>query len=332
MPAYNCAEYVSEAIDSVIHQTSTDWELLIADDGSTDGTRDIINRYEDTRIRRVHNEKHLGIVDTRNKLMEHSQGEYIVWQDADDVSMAHRIEKLTSTLDRDPTIAVCGSNCLRVYPFLGSVTSTMYPLSYEEILANVKRNTLPLTGASTALRRSVIQSNVRFREFFNFGGEDPDFLLRILENHKAVNVPDVLYHYRYRRNSVSKSFEANTFLKLYVMELVFFLARQRRDNDGLDGLMDGGDADAFQDFIEVLRRDFESDRSIIYRRSCQSRIRNQDYVYAMQDALSAILVRPDILNNYILIAKLIGSLSKAIGRLMLRSLVSFVQGDRGNNV
>ena len=99
MPAYNCEKYIEAAIRSVISQTFTDWELIVIDDGSSDSTREIIDRLaaEDSRILSLPNEKNMGVAATRNRGIDISRGSYIALLDSDDV---WREEKLERQLER----------------------------------------------------------------------------------------------------------------------------------------------------------------------------------------------------------------------------------------
>ncbi len=87
MPAFNAAEHISDAIDSVIEQSFTDWELLVADDGSTDDTRAIVQSYvlRDSRITLHRNDLGKGPASARNCAASHATGEYLAFLDADDL-------------------------------------------------------------------------------------------------------------------------------------------------------------------------------------------------------------------------------------------------------
>ena len=104
MPAYNAEEYVGEAIDSVLAQTHHNWELLVVNDGSTDGTRTVIERFDDPRIRRF-NKPNGGIASARNAALPHVRGRFLCGLDADDVlparSLASRLEVFAEHPDTD---------------------------------------------------------------------------------------------------------------------------------------------------------------------------------------------------------------------------------------
>ena len=93
IPAYNREKYIGEAIESILAQSYTNFELLLIDDGSTDGTLDIMHSFSDSRLRIMRNETNLGIPRTRNKGIENARGEFIAMLDSDDRAFSTRLEK-----------------------------------------------------------------------------------------------------------------------------------------------------------------------------------------------------------------------------------------------
>ena len=110
LPAYNAEAYLKEAIDSILNQTFPDFQLIVINDCSTDGTEEIIRQYADPRLVPVKNEKNLGIAATLNRGLSLAQGDYIARMDADDISLPHRLERQVAYLDAHPDIAVLGTN------------------------------------------------------------------------------------------------------------------------------------------------------------------------------------------------------------------------------
>jgi glycosyltransferase involved in cell wall biosynthesis len=88
---YNNEQWLNEFLDSVISQTYTDWELILVDDGSTDNTREIINSYNDTRIKYIYKE-HTNLPDSLNVGYDYCKGDYIARADADDIMMSDRLQ------------------------------------------------------------------------------------------------------------------------------------------------------------------------------------------------------------------------------------------------
>ena len=93
LPAYNCEKYIAKAIDSVLHQTFTDFELIIINDGSTDQTEKIVKSFSDPRILYQLNNTNKGLVFTLNKGIDIAKGRYIARMDGDDIAHRERFEK-----------------------------------------------------------------------------------------------------------------------------------------------------------------------------------------------------------------------------------------------
>jgi glycosyltransferase involved in cell wall biosynthesis len=92
MPAFNVENYVASAIESVLNQTYINFELIVLDDGSSDGTAKIINTYSDPRLKRVFLPENKGLVSARNTLVAMARGKYIAFLDSDDLADPKRLE------------------------------------------------------------------------------------------------------------------------------------------------------------------------------------------------------------------------------------------------
>lgn len=110
VPVYNDGLYLREAIDSILMQTFTDFELLIIDDGSTDNCPEIIRSYTDPRIRVLTHSVNLGRPASRNDALEHARGEYLLWMDADDIALPELLAVQVDFLDNHPEIDISGVN------------------------------------------------------------------------------------------------------------------------------------------------------------------------------------------------------------------------------
>ena len=114
MSVYNGAKYLREAIDSVLAQTFSSFELIIVDDGSTDGTMEILNTYSDPRIRLIRNERNLGLAAARNRAFAAARGEFVAIHDADDASAPDRLAVQVSYFDAHPDVVLLGATALCV--------------------------------------------------------------------------------------------------------------------------------------------------------------------------------------------------------------------------
>ena len=107
LPIYNTnPKYLKECIESILNQTFTDFELIILNDASTNNLDDIVNSFNDKRIRYYKNETNLGITKTRNKLLSLAEGKYIAICDHDDISVPERFEKEYNFLEQNPKYSI----------------------------------------------------------------------------------------------------------------------------------------------------------------------------------------------------------------------------------
>lgn len=110
MANYNTPiEYLREAIDSILNQTYSDFELIIVDDGSTDASVSYIESLTDDRIVFLKNERNLGQPKTRNRAIDVAKGEYIAIMDSDDIALPTRFEKQVAFMESNPDVIVCGT-------------------------------------------------------------------------------------------------------------------------------------------------------------------------------------------------------------------------------
>lgn len=139
IPAYNYAKYLPEAIESVLSQTFTDFELIIIDNCSTDNTKDVVNNYtkNDSRVTFIRNKENIGMYRNYNQALLHATGDYIKFLNADDKFEPTLLEKFVNILENDITISVVTSyrqyfgskNDILTSPFKGKVESTTAILS-----------------------------------------------------------------------------------------------------------------------------------------------------------------------------------------------------------
>jgi len=165
MAAYNCEDYIAEAVESVIAQTYPHWELLCIDDCSTDGTRDVIARYvsADDRVRLLCNEENMGAAATRNRGIEAARGEYVAILDADDVSMPDRLERSLAAFRDHPEVVLVGSGA-RLIDGSGADKGIWHKHRLVHSSVMVSRDTLAHVGG--------------YDEFFRYG-HDVDLYLRL---------------------------------------------------------------------------------------------------------------------------------------------------------
>lgn len=132
MSVYNGAEFVAEAIESILAQTYSDFEFIIVDDGSTDATREIIESFKDRRIRLFTLAQNQGVGPALNYGLSRVQSKYVVKVDADDISVPTRFEEQKKFLDNNPEISIVGS-FLEFFPHSEKVANSARYQSYKTL-------------------------------------------------------------------------------------------------------------------------------------------------------------------------------------------------------
>src|SRR4051812_23687690 len=106
MAVYNAEPYIAQAIESILNQSFEHFELIVGDDGSTDGSRSIAESYKDARIRIVGDSVNRGLFRIRNTLLNAASGEYVAVLDSDDVASRDRFKIQTEFLDTNRRVAL----------------------------------------------------------------------------------------------------------------------------------------------------------------------------------------------------------------------------------
>ncbi len=194
IPVYNREKYVSEAIDSILTQSFTDFELLLIDDGSTDGSVEVMRSYTDPRIRLVYNGSNLGIPKTRNKSLQLARGEYIAMLDSDDYAHPDRLKKQVAFLDRHPDYAVVGSWAAEMDEN-GRLWRRIkiFPVSPGEVQSGLLFRCCFLHPSIMA-RKAVLQV-YGYRDQYVVCS-DFELLVRIARKYKLGNLPQILVRHR----------------------------------------------------------------------------------------------------------------------------------------
>lgn len=203
LPAYNAAETIGEAMESMIRQTWTDWELIVINDGSKDKTKDVILDYTDERIRYIENDGNKGLIYTLNRGLELATGEYIARMDADDISLPERLQKQVDYMDAHPKCAICG---------------TWFKTFGENIEAEVVK--LPIEDSECKqcfpIRPPFAHPAVMIRKSIGHFAYDPNYKdaedyklwIDLMDKGEYHNIGEVLLHYRISATQISH--EGNT--------------------------------------------------------------------------------------------------------------------------
>jgi glycosyltransferase involved in cell wall biosynthesis len=200
MSVYNSEKYLRESVNSVLNQSFTDFEFVIINDGSTDGTREILESYNDPRIILIHQEN-MGLTKSLNKGITLARGEYIARQDADDISMLERLEKQLEFLEKNKNVALLGTAAQIIYNRGILLKTTINPCDYASI-KNLLKNTNCFIHGSVMFKREVFFELGGYREFF-LTSQDYDLWLRFAEKFEVANLLIPLYKFRFNQQSIS---------------------------------------------------------------------------------------------------------------------------------
>lgn len=192
--------YLNDCLSSILNQSFTDFELLIVDDCPSDTECEkIIKSFNDKRIKYFRNEKNLGISQTRNKLLDLSEGEYIAVMDHDDISLPNRLEKEVAYLDAHPECGVVSCWYER-FPQIKLKKKPVTSFNIKKAL----RNSCPLLHPAAMIRKSVLSENhLRYEEEFS-PSEDYALWCRLADKTDFYNIPEVLFRYRDHETNESK--------------------------------------------------------------------------------------------------------------------------------
>ncbi len=207
MSVYNSEKYLSEAIESILHQTFADFEFIIIDDASTDRSLEIIQEHAavDDRIIVVENDDNLGLTRNLNKGIHLARGEYIARMDADDISLPERFEKQFAYMCENQDVWVLGGQTQRIDAF-GEPTarSWIYEQKYYLWTALIK---IPGVAHPTALmRKDKIMAIGGYPEEFKCS-QDQALWSKLFDYGFPIrNIPDIVLKYRTHDENISNVF------------------------------------------------------------------------------------------------------------------------------
>ena len=199
MPVYNCELYIKEAIDSILNQTYTNFELLIIDDASTDKTVELIKKCLDVRINLIQKPVNKGLTDSLNHGLKIAKGKYIARMDGDDISLPERFAKQIFFLEENQEVILCGS----WFSIIGSDRVVKVPEHHNEIkLAFLKGNCI--AHPSVMMRKQALDAFQVVYDVSKEPAEDYDLWVRLLLKGKLHNLQEVLLDYRTHGEQVTK--------------------------------------------------------------------------------------------------------------------------------
>lgn len=205
LPVYNGGPYLGASIESLLGQTYRNFELIIVNDGSTDDTAQVIERYQDPRIRLL-NQENRGLSPSLNRAVAAARGKYLARQDADDLSLPSRLEKQVAFLESHPDHGIVGTWAEIFCGLRGTKRAHLHhcanaPLKFNLIFDNY------FVHSSVMVRASLLQRIGPYAAEASRQPEDFELWSRILRSRccKMANLPEKLVAYREVEGSICRS-------------------------------------------------------------------------------------------------------------------------------
>ena len=209
MCVYNGSQTIAEAIQSILNQTFTEFELIVVNDGSVDSTLSIVGEFKDPRMI-IQNIVHGGLTKALNSGIKLARGEYIARMDADDISIPARLEKQVAYLEKNLSVGVLGT-AYEIIDENGNRQAATVPLlkSDSEIRKALPKFN-PLMHGSVMLRRSALEEIGFYDEQFALS-QDYDLWFRISKKYQLANLDEVLMRRREGKQTLKKERRQNWF-------------------------------------------------------------------------------------------------------------------------
>ena len=199
IPLYNKAPYVGKTVESVLGQTFGDYELIIVDNGSNDGSHEIVAAFTDHRIKIVRLEENVGVSNARNKGVAMASAPIVTFLDADDWWDPTFLEEMAGLIDRHPDAGIYGTG----YYIVKNGKKRLAPIGVDEgfeegeinyCAVYAKTLCMPLTSITVAMPKAVFDETGGFKPHLKLG-EDFDLWVRIALKHKTVFLNKPLSNY-----------------------------------------------------------------------------------------------------------------------------------------
>ena len=193
MPVHNTAQYVREAVGSILGQSLQDFEFIMIDDGSTDGSAEILDSYQekDGRVRIFHQDNN-GIAAALNKGIELARGKYVARMDSDDISLPERLAKQVALMESNPEVGICGTAC-RLF---GDNCGITKPKTESEEIKSWLLFGPCMAHPTVMMRRQLIVDKHLYYDPWFKQAEDYELWVRFSQHCEMANIPEPLLLYR----------------------------------------------------------------------------------------------------------------------------------------
>ncbi|MEO8678749.1 MAG: glycosyltransferase [Vicinamibacterales bacterium] len=201
MPVYNGERHLRAAIDSILSQTHHNFELVIVDDGSSDGSAGIVSSYRDARIRAVGLGQNVGLANALNEGLRHARAALIARQDQDDLAEPRRLERQLKFLKERPEVALVGSQGMAISEAGVATGIVRRPVGRDSIRwFSLFDN--PFIHTSVVFRASIVREVGGYDHAYDPFSQDYDLWGRVMQDHVVANLDESLVRYRVSDSSV----------------------------------------------------------------------------------------------------------------------------------
>lgn len=213
MPVYNSERYISDSVGSILKQSYSDFEFLIVDDASWDGTERKLRECSDTRVKVIRNDKNLGVTASLNRGIQNARGRYIARMDADDIAAKDRIGKQVDYLENSPSVDVVFGHTVLIDKDSEIICESWRPDSVEEILLRLSEHNF-IPHPTVMFRKSVIEEAGSYDEAFRTG-QDLELWIRLRDRGYCFGyIRDALLYFRLNPDSVREDRCRNYWFKV----------------------------------------------------------------------------------------------------------------------
>lgn len=198
MPVYNALPFLDESISSILNQTLTDFEFVIFDDASTDGSVELLRQWSkrDKRIHLHESKERLGVSGSSNAVVLKARGAIVARMDADDIAHPDRLRRQWEIIEGRADVALIGTLCI-------GIDASGREVRPRDRWRLVRRSIhIPFPHGSAMFRRQFFDQVGGYDEKAA-GGEDQDLFIRMAARGRVLTLPDVLYSYRYHSSNAT---------------------------------------------------------------------------------------------------------------------------------
>lgn len=220
MPVYNAGRFLRPAVLSIVKQTFADWELLIIDDGSSDGSLEAIQDIKDARIRVIRDGTNKGLAARLNEAIDLARGRYFARMDQDDVSYPERFARQVAALDKDANLDLVGVRSIAILQDDQIAGYFPYALNHRELCANPWRGFYIVHP--TWMGRTAWFRRHHYATPGPYLCEDQELLLRSFETSRFAVIDEILFAYRVRSSIVWRKL-VNTRWSVLKVQMRYFL-------------------------------------------------------------------------------------------------------------